>query len=298
MLCDAREFADEIDIPANFDLTQPRHTVRRRNVNFDYEVQEEPIEDPTLKYKAEFYFFTLDKAINALESSLQLVKMLQVSRKSVGFHHCALGYIIVLMHLIVQVVRQGAVIQIPEMGQHFQVDCKKSQLFKNFPLVRSLDDDEISVSSGQVEPFIDVPVGPAVFGGREEVRLDLYPSSGMFDNRQFNGDRLATMVKHVGVSEKRLGIWQIGKMVQSETCKELGKASLDSGSVSRGSRKFFVPLTTMRLNLPLTQKGRYSTGNGACTETFMFVEGEPGVIHRDHLGIAGNGEFDGLALVA
>ncbi|GFW05146.1 transposable element Tcb2 transposase [Trichonephila clavipes] len=28
MLCDARELADEIDIPANFELTQPRHRVR------------------------------------------------------------------------------------------------------------------------------------------------------------------------------------------------------------------------------------------------------------------------------
>ncbi|GFV80052.1 uncharacterized protein TNCV_4654691 [Trichonephila clavipes] len=28
MLCDAREFADKIDIPANFELTQPRHRVR------------------------------------------------------------------------------------------------------------------------------------------------------------------------------------------------------------------------------------------------------------------------------
>ncbi|GFV91791.1 hypothetical protein TNCV_2974631 [Trichonephila clavipes] len=60
--------------------------------------------------------------------------------------------------------------------------------------------------------------------------------------------------------------------------------ALNSGSVSRdmattpSSRKIFccsVPLTTMRpprpiwLNLPLTQKGSYSTGtllgNGACT---------------------------------
>ncbi|GFX89224.1 DUF4371 domain-containing protein [Trichonephila clavipes] len=56
MLCDAREFADEIDIPANFELTQPRHRVRRRNVNFDYEAREHPIEDPTLKYKTEFIF--------------------------------------------------------------------------------------------------------------------------------------------------------------------------------------------------------------------------------------------------
>ncbi|GFT91443.1 uncharacterized protein TNCV_4285981 [Trichonephila clavipes] len=53
MLCVAREFAEEIDIPANFDLTQPRHRFRRRNVNFGYEAREDPIEDPTLKYKKE-----------------------------------------------------------------------------------------------------------------------------------------------------------------------------------------------------------------------------------------------------
>ncbi|GFT61136.1 uncharacterized protein TNCV_4558611 [Trichonephila clavipes] len=69
MLCDAREFADETNIPANFELTQPRYRVQRRNVNFDYKAREDPIENPTLKYKAGFYFFTLDKAINALESS-------------------------------------------------------------------------------------------------------------------------------------------------------------------------------------------------------------------------------------
>ncbi|GFX94485.1 hypothetical protein TNCV_4295251 [Trichonephila clavipes] len=80
------------------------------------------------------------------------------------------------------------------------------------------------------------------------------------------------------------------------------------------SRKMFgcsVPLTTMRpiwLNLPLTQKGRYSTGlgNRECTRRscsrIAFRGSEPGMIHRDHLGIVenrGNGEFDGhwLALV-
>ncbi|GFU35569.1 hypothetical protein TNCV_4875751 [Trichonephila clavipes] len=132
------------------------------------------------------------------------------------------------MHLIVQVVRQGAVI--PEMGQHFQVDCKKSQLVKHFPLVRSLDDDETSVSLGQetklapdaerqlfeghrsgqvdfqVKPFIDVPVGPSVFGGREEVQVVHREANNIWNftllqnvgNRQFDGDRLATMVKHAG----------------------------------------------------------------------------------------------------
>ncbi|GFX71813.1 hypothetical protein TNCV_2010501 [Trichonephila clavipes] len=80
--------------------------------------------------------------------SLQLVKMLQVSCKSIRFHHGALGN--VLVYLIVQVVRQAAVNQIPEMGQYLQVDRKKSQLFKTFPLIRALDDDEASVSLSQV----------------------------------------------------------------------------------------------------------------------------------------------------
>ncbi|GFX10866.1 hypothetical protein TNCV_3196271 [Trichonephila clavipes] len=148
--------------------------------------------------------------------------MLQVIRKSVDLG--ALEYIIVLMHLIVQVVRHGA--DIPEMGQHFQVNCKKSQLFKYFPLVRSLDDDETSVSLGQVtkhapdaerqvfeghrseqvafqaEPFIDVPVGPT--GRREEVRVIHREANNVWSflkkvgNRQFDRDRLATMVKHAG----------------------------------------------------------------------------------------------------
>ncbi|GFX42440.1 uncharacterized protein TNCV_1520041 [Trichonephila clavipes] len=58
ILCDAREFADEIDIPATFELTQPRHRVRRRNVDFDYEAREDPIEDPTLKNKAQCSIFS------------------------------------------------------------------------------------------------------------------------------------------------------------------------------------------------------------------------------------------------
>ncbi|GFV39271.1 uncharacterized protein TNCV_1229731 [Trichonephila clavipes] len=49
------------------------HRVRRRNVNFDYEARGDPIDDPTSKYKAEFYFFTLDKAMNALESRFDLI---------------------------------------------------------------------------------------------------------------------------------------------------------------------------------------------------------------------------------
>ncbi|GFU33725.1 hypothetical protein TNCV_2047971 [Trichonephila clavipes] len=166
--------------------------------------------------------------------SLKLVKMLQVSRKLIGFPHGALGNVIVLVHLIVQVVRQGKVIQIPEMGQYIQVDGKKSKLFKNFPLVPVLHDDEVSISLGQVtkfapdaerqvfegyrsgqvalqaEPFIDVPLGPAVFGSRKEIRVVHCEANHFWilailrnaSNQQFNRNRLATMVKDDGMGKK------------------------------------------------------------------------------------------------
>ncbi|GFX10468.1 hypothetical protein TNCV_2582911 [Trichonephila clavipes] len=167
--------------------------------------------------------------------SRQLVKVLQVSCKSIRFHHGALGYIKVLVHLIEQGLRQGAVIQIPEMGQYFQVDGKKSKLFKNLSVVRTLDDNEASVSLGQVtklapdtefqvfqrhgsgqvafqaEPFINVPVGSAVFGSRKEIRV-VHRDTNHFwifailryaGNGQFDRNRLATIVKHVGMGKKR-----------------------------------------------------------------------------------------------
>ncbi|GFX21770.1 hypothetical protein TNCV_547071 [Trichonephila clavipes] len=122
------------------------------------------------------------------------------------------------------------------MGQYFQVDGKKSKLFKKFPLVRALDDDEASVSLGQVtklapdaerqvfegyrsgqvalqaEPLVDVPVGPAVFGSRVRVKIRvIHRDTNYFrvfailrnaGNGQFDRDRLATMVKHVGMGKK------------------------------------------------------------------------------------------------
>ncbi|GFU01264.1 hypothetical protein TNCV_5124171 [Trichonephila clavipes] len=59
MFCDARDLADKIDIPANLELTQPHHTVRRRNVNFDYEARVDPAEDPTFKLKAEIEWWCI-----------------------------------------------------------------------------------------------------------------------------------------------------------------------------------------------------------------------------------------------
>ncbi|GFW53287.1 DUF4371 domain-containing protein [Trichonephila clavipes] len=46
ILCDAKEVADEIDIPADFEVTQPRQRVRRKDVNLDYEARDDPVEGP------------------------------------------------------------------------------------------------------------------------------------------------------------------------------------------------------------------------------------------------------------
>ncbi|GFV84511.1 DUF4371 domain-containing protein [Trichonephila clavipes] len=51
MFCDAKELTDEIDIPANFEVTQPSHRVGWKNVNFDYEARDDLVEDPKLKFK-------------------------------------------------------------------------------------------------------------------------------------------------------------------------------------------------------------------------------------------------------
>ncbi|GFU03061.1 DUF4371 domain-containing protein [Trichonephila clavipes] len=66
MLCDVKKQADEIDIPVNFEVTQPCHRAHRKNDNFDYEARDDLVEDPKLKFKIELYFFTIDQAINAL----------------------------------------------------------------------------------------------------------------------------------------------------------------------------------------------------------------------------------------
>ncbi|GFU46295.1 uncharacterized protein TNCV_2156121 [Trichonephila clavipes] len=73
MLCDAKEEANEIDIPANFEFPYARYRVRCKNVNFDYEARDNPVEDPKLKIRIELYFFTIDQEINALEYRFNLM---------------------------------------------------------------------------------------------------------------------------------------------------------------------------------------------------------------------------------
>ncbi|GFT93782.1 hypothetical protein TNCV_4715731 [Trichonephila clavipes] len=115
---------------------------------------------------------------------------------------------------------------------------------------------------GHVKPFL--LAGPSNVGIVLKNRVDSIP---------IGPERLFSINERKLAERSNLGIWQIGKIVQYETCKELGKASLNSGSVSRALGKFLVPLTTIWLNLPLKQKDRNSTG----------LESEPDVRGGDSL---------------
>ncbi|GFX65814.1 uncharacterized protein TNCV_2043471 [Trichonephila clavipes] len=62
----------------------------------------------------------------------------------------------------------------------------------------------------QAEPFIDVPVGSTVFGGRDEVKV-IHRETNHFwifailrnaSNREFDRGWLTTMVKHIDMGEK------------------------------------------------------------------------------------------------
>ncbi|GFV23673.1 hypothetical protein TNCV_2125091 [Trichonephila clavipes] len=55
MFCGAKELADEIDIPANFEVTLPRHSVHRQNVNFDFEARDDPVEVRGYKKSRSFF---------------------------------------------------------------------------------------------------------------------------------------------------------------------------------------------------------------------------------------------------
>ena len=61
-----KELATEIDGETNFD-TSPKHRVRSKKRQFNYECRDEPIVDPKEKYKIDVFFHIMDTAINSLE---------------------------------------------------------------------------------------------------------------------------------------------------------------------------------------------------------------------------------------
>ncbi|GFU15948.1 hypothetical protein TNCV_2368751 [Trichonephila clavipes] len=239
----------------------------------------------------------------------QLVKVLQVSRKSVGLHHDELGCITVLVQLIVQVVRQSVIIQIPEMGQRFQLYDKKSQLFKTFHWSPPLTTMRplfpwARQEAFQAEAFIDVPVGPAVFGGRDEVGM-VHSDANHF--RIFAILRMLAMDSLIGVRVDQHGetrTWQTVPTLEIF----LFVHSLDhhQAPVASGQLTKFAPYTKGCLRLGLVYQTK--TGILVAIGSKIFGPGSrPGMIHgeENHFRIAvipgnrGNGQFDGnwLAIV-
>ncbi|GFU24221.1 hypothetical protein TNCV_3042671 [Trichonephila clavipes] len=197
------------------------------------------------------------------------------------------------------------------MRQYFQVDCKKSQLFKNFPLIRALDNNQASVSLGQVtklapdaeiqvferhgsgqvafqvEPFVNVTISPSVFVCREEVgvihrdtnHLGLCAILRYAGNGQFDRNRLTIMVKYVALDNNQasVSLGQVTKLAPDAEIQVFERHG--SGQVAFQVEPFV---------------------NVTISPSVFVCREEVGVIHRDtnHLGLcailryAGNGQFD------
>nr|CAH7759975.1 unnamed protein product [Callosobruchus chinensis] len=67
MLVDAREVAEDLDIPATFDQISTVTRFRKKKRQFSYEGRDEPIEDPKQRFEVTFYFPILDTAISSVK---------------------------------------------------------------------------------------------------------------------------------------------------------------------------------------------------------------------------------------
>nr|CAI5833787.1 unnamed protein product [Callosobruchus analis] len=67
MLVDAREVAEDLDIPATFDQISTVTRFRKKKRQFSYEGKDEPIEDPKQRFKITFYFPILDTPISSVK---------------------------------------------------------------------------------------------------------------------------------------------------------------------------------------------------------------------------------------
>lgn len=66
ILVDAREIAENLKVEPTFPIESLIRR-RKRNRQFDYESQDEPIVYPKMAFRSSFYFYVLDCAINSLE---------------------------------------------------------------------------------------------------------------------------------------------------------------------------------------------------------------------------------------
>lgn len=75
LLVDAKELALELEIDANFEIPIQSRSIRKRRVprQFEYEGCDEPIDDPKQKFKIDFFYRTIDVALNSMEERFQQI---------------------------------------------------------------------------------------------------------------------------------------------------------------------------------------------------------------------------------
>ncbi|XP_024067329.2 LOW QUALITY PROTEIN: zinc finger MYM-type protein 1-like, partial [Terrapene carolina triunguis] len=73
-LVDAGELVEELDVPALFEPDPIR--IRKKRKQFTYEADDEPIYNPKEKFKVNFYFAVIDKAIHLVEERFTLMQQI------------------------------------------------------------------------------------------------------------------------------------------------------------------------------------------------------------------------------
>lgn len=66
MLVDAREIAEDLDIPTTFEQDSTAKRLKKKKRQFSYKGNDDPIQEPKQKFKVNFYFAILDTAISSV----------------------------------------------------------------------------------------------------------------------------------------------------------------------------------------------------------------------------------------
>lgn len=76
MLVDAREIAEELGIPAEFESESVLKRLKNKKRQFLYEAEDEPIQDAKKQFKVNFYFAILDTTITSIDERFTQMKQI------------------------------------------------------------------------------------------------------------------------------------------------------------------------------------------------------------------------------
>ncbi|XP_069615929.1 zinc finger MYM-type protein 1-like [Ranitomeya imitator] len=78
LLVDAREIAEELGIPANFESSSAPKRLKKKTRQFSYEGKDEPIRDEKQSFKINFYVAILDTVINSVDERFTQLKEMEL----------------------------------------------------------------------------------------------------------------------------------------------------------------------------------------------------------------------------